>query len=81
MKPGTKIRLIKMADPYPVPPGTVGVIEGYDALGDYLVSWSNGSTLKLIPEVDDWEVLNETDALLSPLATSSHSGRRGDSDC
>lgn len=61
-----------MADPWPVAPGTVGIVEGTDALGDYLVSWSNGSTLKLIPEVDSWEVLDETDDLFSSLPLPSH---------
>ena len=74
MKPGTKVRLVKMSDPYPIPPGTVGLIEGRDALGDYLVSWSNGSSLKLIDGINEWEVLDETDGLFSALATAPHSG-------
>ena len=78
MKPGTRVRLISMSDPYSVPPGTVGVVEGCDALGDYLVSWANGSSLKLIEGIDEWEVLDETNALFSALPTASHSGRRGD---
>ena len=78
MKPGTRVRLVMMSDPYPVPVGTVGIVEGRDALGDYLVSWSNGSTLKLIPEIDEWEVLDETDAMFSSLAANTHSRSGGD---
>lgn len=73
MKPGTKVKLISMADPYPLPPGTVGIIEGRDALGDYLVSWSNGSTLKLIPEADTWEVISsEEDPAPHSIDIPSH---------
>ena len=57
MKPGTIVRLIAMSDPYPIPPDTIGVVLGKDALGDYLVLWSNGRSLKLIPEVDKWDVI------------------------
>lgn len=78
MKLGTKARLVMMSDPWPIPPGTVGLIEGRDALGDYLVSWSNGSTLKLIPEIDEWEVLDETDAMFSALPLPSYSRSGGD---
>ena len=73
MKPGAKVRLIKMNDPLPVPAGTVGIVEGTDALGDYLVSWNNGSALKLIPEADEWEVLDETNAI-QPSSPGASSG-------
>ena len=33
---------------------TMGTITGTDALGDYLVEWDCGSSLKLIPGVDDF---------------------------
>lgn len=74
MMPGTKIRLVKMSDPWPVAPGTVGIVEGRDALGDYLVSWSNGSCLKLIEGIDEWKVIDETDDMFSSLPLPSHSG-------
>ena len=73
MKPGTRVKLVQMTDPYPVPPNTVGIIEGRDALGDYLVSWSNGSMLKLIPEADTWEVISsEENPAPHPIAFPSH---------
>lgn len=74
MKPGTRVRLISMSDLWPVTPGTVGIVEGTDALGDYLVSWSNGSSLKLIAEIDEWEVISDAeDGLRSSIDHSSHS--------
>lgn len=73
MKPGKKIKLLTMSDPWPVPEGTVGIVEGVDALGDYLVSWSNGSALKLIPKADTWEVISsEEDLAPHPSNLSSH---------
>lgn len=67
-----------MSDPWPLASGTVGIIEGTDALGDYLVTWSNGSCLKLIEGVDQWEVLDETDDMLSSVPVSPHSRSGGD---
>lgn len=53
-KPGMRIRLIDMKDPQAPKPGTEGVIQGVDDIGNVLVHWSNGSTLSLIPKVDRW---------------------------
>ena len=73
MKPGTKVRLLTMADPYPVPPGTVGTILSIDCNGDLEMEGSNGSTLKLIPEADQWEVISsEEDHAPHPIAFPSH---------
>ena len=45
-KPGTRIRLVRMNDPYEsVPQGTIGVVTGVDDLGTVHTVWSNGSTL------------------------------------
>lgn len=54
-----RIRLIRMSDPYPLPAGSEGKIIGTDALGDLLVDWDCGSSLKLIAGVDEWEVIDE----------------------
>ena len=73
MKPGTRVRLVKMTDPYPVPPGTVGIVLGEDCNGDLEMEWSNGSSLKLIPEADQWEVISsEEDPAPHPIAFTSH---------
>ena len=54
-KPGMKLRLIEMKDDHPVKPGTVGIVQGVDDIGNILMKWSNGSTLSLIPKVDKFE--------------------------
>lgn len=54
---GKRIKLIKMVDPYPVESGTEGTIETVDDLGQIHVKWDNGSTLAVVPEVDNYEIL------------------------
>ncbi len=56
-KEGTKIRLLKMDDIQAPPKGTIGTIRGVDDIGNILVSWNTGSTLSLIPDIDEFEVL------------------------
>ena len=62
MKIGTQIRLIHMEDPYPLHPGSTGIVTDSDCNGDLEVAWSCGSSLKLIPGIDEWEVIHETDS-------------------
>ncbi len=53
--PGTEVELIAMPnDPYPVPPGTRGKVLMVDGAGDILMKWDNGSSLSLIPGVDQF---------------------------
>ena len=54
-----RVRLISMDDPWQPPAGSEGKITGMDALGDLLVDWDCGSSLKLIAGVDDWEEIDE----------------------
>ena len=54
---GTKIKLIKMEDPQAPPPGTIGTVKGVDDAGQILMSWETGSSLSLIPNVDDFEIV------------------------
>ena len=45
-KPGTKVRLLHMNDPFTtIPTGTIGVVSGVDDAGTVHTIWSNGSTL------------------------------------
>ena len=75
---GMKIRLIHMADPYPLPPGSIGTVVGTDCNGDLEVAWDCGSCLKLIPGVDEWTVIDErsksheTDSDSSSFPTDAH---------
>lgn len=52
---GTRVRLKKMVDPQAIPVGTEGTVMGVDDMGDLLVKWDNGSSLKLIFLIDEFE--------------------------
>lgn len=49
---GTRVKLIQMEDPYPVPVGTLGTVVGVDDIGSLLVKWDNGSQLNVLFGVD-----------------------------
>lgn len=51
---GTRLELVSMDDTQAPAPGTKGIIKGIDDMGDILMSWDNGSSLKLINGVDEW---------------------------
>lgn len=57
---GTRIRLKRrMNDPYaPVPRGTIGTVKLVDNAGTLFMEWDNGSTLGLLPGLDDFEVVH-----------------------
>lgn len=56
---GTRVKLIQMDDVQAPSPGTLGTIINIDDLGDLLVSWDNGSSLKLIVGIDAFEVISK----------------------
>ena len=51
---GTKVKLISMADPYPIKEGTVGTVESIDDVGTIFVKWEDGRSLGLIYGEDDF---------------------------
>ena len=56
---GTRVRLIQMDD-YQAPiSGTLGTINNIDDVGDLMVSWDDGSSLKLIVGIDAFEVIRK----------------------
>ncbi|MFI3228473.1 MAG: DUF4314 domain-containing protein [Clostridia bacterium] len=56
---GTVIKLISMDDPYSqIPSGTVGEVTKVDDVGTLHMKWSNGSTLGIVPDEDDFQVLS-----------------------
>ena len=59
--PGTRLVVDEMKDPAGLTQGSQGTFEGYDSIGDLLMSWDSGSTLKLIPDVDKFHTVS-TDA-------------------
>jgi hypothetical protein len=57
---GKRIKLIKMDDPDPVEPGTLGtVIKGGMVQNEmiYVVEWDNGRGLNLIEGIDKYEII------------------------
>jgi hypothetical protein len=54
---GKRVRLIEMKDTYPVPEGTMGTIDHIDDAGQIHVKWDNGSSLALIPNLDEYEIM------------------------
>jgi hypothetical protein len=55
---GERVRCIQMVDDNPVPSGTEGTVQHIDDIGQIHVKWDNGSTLALIPETDEFEMVN-----------------------
>ena len=57
---GSRIKLIRMDDPYPVNPGTMGTCLGTDEkMGVAYIEWDDGRTLNLVPDVDKYEIIKE----------------------
>lgn len=52
---GTRVRLVKMDDPCPVPVGTLGTVLDVDDIGSLLVSWDNGQSLNVLYGIDSVE--------------------------
>ena len=59
-KPGTKVKLIRMNDPYTqIPVGTIGEVLYVDSLGTIHTAWSNGSTLGVVFGEDECVKIEE----------------------
>ena len=56
---GTRIRLIRMDDAQAPPAGTEGTVTGVDDVGSVLMNWDNGCSLNLIPEEDEFEIVED----------------------
>ncbi len=68
--PGTEVELIAMPeDPYPVPPGTRGKVIMVDDAGQLVMKWNNGSSLSLIPGVDQFCKVPEQEIKQKPSMT------------
>lgn len=44
-------------DPCPVAPGTTGTVRLVDDMGTAHITWDNGRTLGLLPDVDRYEII------------------------
>lgn len=61
---GKQVKLIRMEDPYTkLKTGDIGTIRGEDAIGNILVDWESGSKLSLIPNVDEYEIIDDSNGL------------------
>lgn len=56
---GTRIRMIHMDDPQPIPQGTEGIVDFVDDGGMLHMIWGNGRGLAIDVQEDTFEVLNE----------------------
>lgn len=52
---GTRVRLLKMEDPNPVPIGMLGTVEDVDDIGSLVVQWDNGRQLHVLHGIDEVE--------------------------
>lgn len=58
--PGTKIRCISMNDEiHPVPSETIGTVLYVDDANTIHMAWQTGSSLGLLEDVDDFEIIEE----------------------
>jgi hypothetical protein len=55
---GTRVELLHMEDPYPVPPGTKGRVTEVDDIATIHVQWDNGSSLGVVSE-DEFCIIKE----------------------
>ena len=58
---GTRIELIEMSDVQAPPAGTLGTCLGVDDIGDLIMKWDNGCGLNLVPNVDDFRIVEKGD--------------------
>lgn len=52
---GTRVRLVHMDDPHPIPKGTLGTVIDVDDIGSLLVRWDNGRSLNILYGIDKVE--------------------------
>ena len=58
---GKRIKLIRMEDPYTnLKEGDEGTIQFIDGIGQIHVKWDSGSSLAIVPEIDEYEIENES---------------------
>lgn len=55
---GTRVRLLKMEDPNPVPIGMLGTVEDVDDIGSLVVQWDNGRQLHVLRGIDEVEKID-----------------------
>ena len=66
--PGTRLCCDEMPDdPRPIESGTIGTVVGVDDAGQIMMKWDNGRSLSLIPGVDTFYTVEQTEELTEDL--------------
>ena len=67
---GERIEMIKMEDdPAPIEPGTKGVVDHIDGIGQIHIHWDNGRMLAIVPEIDKFKLIIEKKSSYSDYQT------------
>ena len=62
---GTTVRLFSMTGEPQMQEGLIGTVRLVDDIGSIHVNWENRSTLALLPDEDDFEIVREQQMLLN----------------
>ncbi|MBO5575970.1 MAG: DUF4314 domain-containing protein [Ruminococcus sp.] len=66
--PGTRICCDYMPDdPRPIESGTLGSVVGVDDAGQIMMKWDNGRSLSLIPGVDSFHTIDQSEELTEDM--------------
>lgn len=55
-KPGVRVVVLRMDDPYPIEAGTKGIVDHVDDAGTIHCTFDNGRCLGLIPGLDEFRI-------------------------
>jgi len=76
--PGTRVRLNAMPDdPQPIAPGSEREVTGCDDAGQLQMRWSDGRSLFLLPDVDDFTVISRPEKQQDAQAKKANTKQRG----
>ena len=66
--PGTRLCCDEMPDdPKPIESGTLGTVVGVDDAGQIMMKWDNGRSLSLIPGVDSFHTVEQTEDMTEDM--------------
>lgn len=76
--PGTRLELISMDDPQPIPPGSRGTVDHVDDMGTIHMRWDSGRSLGVVPGEDSFRKLTQEElAAEQELASEQEAGGIG----